>query len=92
MTFRQRLVAASAAAFLVVPSAFAQPAPVSPAQAPSAQRQHIDGGDEPSNPRATDASAAAWRKQHIDGGDEPSNPRATDASSAAWHKTHPFDP
>jgi hypothetical protein len=54
----------------------------------AAQKQHTDGGDSPSDPRATDAASAAWHKQHIDGGDSPSDPRATDASAAAWRKQH----
>jgi hypothetical protein len=92
MTSSQRLVAAFAAALLVGPSAFAQPAPVSPPQDHSTQKQRIDGGDSPDNPRATDAAAAAWHKQHVDGGDSPDNPRANDASATAWHKVHRLDP
>src|ERR1700733_14468775 len=74
---------------LVCASAFAQtsPTPASPSTG-TVMKQPTDGGDSPSNPRATDAAAAAWHKQHIDGGDSPSNPNATDASAAAWHKQH----
>src|ERR1700733_8724579 len=74
---------------LMCASAFAQTstAPASPSTG-TVMKQPTDGGDSPSNPRATDAAAAAWHKQHIDGGDSPSNPRATDASAAAWHKQH----
>jgi hypothetical protein len=30
----------------------------------TAKKQQTDGGDSPSDPRATDATAAAWRKLH----------------------------
>jgi hypothetical protein len=63
------------------------PTPAAP-NTTTVTKQPTDGGDSPSNPRATDASAAAWHKQHIDGGDSPSNPRANDATAAAWRKQH----
>jgi hypothetical protein len=48
---------------LMATPAFAQ---TTPSGTTTAQKQHTDGGDSPSNPRATDASSA-WHKQHTDG-------------------------
>jgi hypothetical protein len=86
-----KLSAALIAGLLMAAPAFAQPSPQtkSPSQ-PTMQKQPTDGGDSPSNPRATDAAAAEWHKQHIDGGDSPANPRATDAAAAQWRKQHPY--
>ena len=84
MNFNFSYMLVAAGMLMAVPAV----AQTTPSGTATAQRQHIDGGDSPDNPRATDATAAAWRKQHIDGGDSPDNPRATDATAAAWRKQH----
>jgi hypothetical protein len=83
-----KLSVALMAGLLIAAPAFAQTTPQTPSQQ-TIQKQPTDGGDSPSNPRATDAAAAEWHKQHIDGGDSPANPRATDASAAEWRRQHP---
>jgi hypothetical protein len=63
-----------AGGLLACAPAFAQTSPTS-ANKTSVQKQHTDGGDSPSNPRAFDNSTTA-QKQHTDGGDSPSNPQS----------------
>jgi hypothetical protein len=89
MKFSSFPVVALAGGLLAFAPAFAQTSPNGvPAKPTTVTKQPTDGGDSPSNPRATDATAAEWRKQHIDGGDSPDNPRALQKQQAQSY-SHP---
>ena len=89
MKFSSFSVAVLAGGLLAYAPAFAQTSPNGvPAKSATMTKQHTDGGDAPSDPRANDKATAAWHKQHVDGGDSPSDPRGNDKATAEWHKQH----